>query len=447
MENDELNSVSTSESRSLMEKLLDEGFPIKTLKRGEIIDGSVIESGEKGLLLDVGQKSEGVVLSREMKTLKLESIHIGAELIVYVMNPETNEGTILLSVDRAKGEQGWRVLERAMEEDRNMNGQVIGINKGGAVVESEGIQGFIPLSQLVGKSRELYMSENQETKESLIGIEVGFKITELNRRRNRAIFSERAALEAMKLKIKAKKINELKVGDVVDGKVLGTSSFGVFVDIDGADGLVHISELSWDTVVDPENFVSVGEILKVKIINIEKETLRIALSKKRLEPEPWDTLGKTISLGDIFNGRITKITNFGAFARIKGGLEGLVHISEISDTEIEDPRQVLSEGEELDLKIIRIDHEKRRLALSVLLDKDHFPKIKDAKSDDDLSEKADDVDAKSDDDLSEKADDVDAKSDDDLSEKADDVDAKSDDNLSEKADDVDATKEVPDDSK
>ena len=261
-----------------------------------------------------------------------------------------------------------------MEDDQNMFGNIIAINKGGAVVESEGIQGFIPLSQLIGKSRELYMSDNEEDKETLIGMKVEFRITELNRRRNRAIFSERAASEAMKLKIKAKKIHELNVGDIVDGKVLGTSSFGVFVDLDGADGLVHISELSWDTVVDPENFVNVGEDIKVKVINIEKETLRIALSKKRLEPEPWETLGTKISLGDVYKGRITKITNFGAFARIEGGLEGLVHISEISESDIDDPSQVLSEGEELDLKIIRIDHEKRRLALSVLLDKDHFSK-------------------------------------------------------------------------
>ncbi|MEG3582328.1 MAG: S1 RNA-binding domain-containing protein [Chloroflexota bacterium] len=391
MENEELNSVSTNESQSLMEKLLEQGFPIKTLRRGEIIDGSIIESSEKGLLLDVGQKSEGVVLSREMKTLDPKSLSIGSELIVYVMNPETSEGTILLSVDRAKGEQGWRVLERAMEDDRNMDGDVIAINKGGAVVESEGIQGFIPLSQLVGESRDLYMSDNEETKQSLVGMKLEFKITELNRRRNRAIFSERAALEAMKLKLKAKKINELTVGEIVEGKVLGTSSFGVFVDIDGADGLVHISELSWDTVVDPENFVSVGELIKVKVINIEKETLRIALSKKRLEPEPWETLGQTIALGDIHKGRITKITNFGAFARIEGGLEGLVHISEISESEIEDPGQVLSEGEELDLKIIRIDHEKRRLALSVLLDKDHFSKADDVVKKVDSSEKVDDV--------------------------------------------------------
>ena len=391
MENEELNLVSTDESQSLMEKLLEKSFPIKTLKRGEIIDGSIIESSEKGLLLDVGQKSEGVVLSREMKTLNPESLSIGSELIVYVMNPETNEGTILLSVDRAKGEQGWRVLERAMEDDRNMNGNVIAINKGGAVVESEGIQGFIPLSQLVGESRDLYMSDNEETKQSLVGMKLEFKITELNRRRNRAIFSERAALEAMKLKLKAKKINELTVGEIVEGKVLGTSSFGVFVDIDGADGLVHISELSWDTVVDPENFVSVGELIKVKVINIEKETLRIALSKKRLEPEPWETLGQKIALGDIYKGRITKITNFGAFARIEGGLEGLVHISEISESEIEDPGQVLSEGEELDLKIIRIDHEKRRLALSVLLEKDHFAKANDVVEKVDSSKKADDV--------------------------------------------------------
>ena len=221
MVNEELNSTKVNDNHSLMEKLLENNFPVKILRRGEIIDGSIIETSEKGLLLDIGQKSEGVVLSREMKTLDPESSKVGTDLIVYVMNPETGDGTILLSVDRAKGEQGWRVLERAMEDDQNMFGKIIAINKGGAVVESEGIQGFIPLSQLIGKSRELYMSDNEEDKETLIGMKVEFRITELNRRRNRAIFSERAASEAMKLKIKAKKIHELNVGDIVQFSTTG----------------------------------------------------------------------------------------------------------------------------------------------------------------------------------------------------------------------------------
>ena len=199
---------------------------------------------------------------------------------------------------------------------------------------------------------------------------VEFRITELNRRRNRAIFSERAALEAVKLKLKSERIKELNVGDVVKGKVLGTSKFGVFVEMDGADGLIHISELSWDTVLDPENFVQIGTTLDVQIIKIDHENLRIALSLKRLQPEPWDMISTDVSVGTIMKGTITKLASFGAFARVKGGLEGLIHLSELSYDKIDVPSDVVSEGQEVEVKIIKIEEERKRLGLSLLLDKE-----------------------------------------------------------------------------
>lgn len=201
-------------------------------------------------------------------------------------------------------------------------------------------------------------------------MDIEFRITELNRRRNRAIFSERAALEAVKLKLKSERIKELKVGDVVAGKVLGTSKFGVFVEMDGADGLIHISELSWDTVLDPENFVQIGASLDVQIIKIDLENLRIALSLKRLQPEPWDQISSEINLGNIMPGTITKLASFGAFARVQGGLEGLIHLTELSYEKIETPAEVVREGQKVDVKIIRIEEERKRLGLSLLLDKE-----------------------------------------------------------------------------
>ena len=199
---------------------------------------------------------------------------------------------------------------------------------------------------------------------------IEFRITELNRRRNRAIFSERAALEAVKLKLKSERIKELKVGDVVKGKVLGTSKFGVFVEMDGADGLIHISELSWDTVLDPENFVQIGTTLDVQIIKIDLENLRIALSLKRLQPEPWEMISGDVSVGTIMKGTITKLASFGAFARVKGGLEGLIHLSELSYDKIDIPSDVVREGQEVEVKIIKIEEERKRLGLSLLLDKE-----------------------------------------------------------------------------
>ena len=236
-------------------------------------------------------------------------------------------------------------------------------------MECEGVQGFVPLSQLIGPARELY-TPSGPPKPGFIGMAVEFRITELNRRRNRAIFSERAALEAVKLKLKSERIKDLHVGDVVKGKVLGTSKFGVFVEMDGADGLIHISELSWDTVLDPENFVQIGTSLDVQIIKIDLENLRIALSLKRLQPEPWDMISSDVSVGTIMKGTITKLASFGAFARVKGGLEGLIHLSELSYDKIDVPSDVVSEGQEVEVKIIKIEEERKRLGLSLLLDKE-----------------------------------------------------------------------------
>ena len=362
-----------------MESLIEEFSPKEILERGEIVDGTVISIHDNGLVVDLGQKSEGFVPKNEMKSLtNLESYEKGKQIITYVIFPETQEGTILLSVDRARGEQGWKTLDTARQEGKTLIGKIVDSNKGGAVVECEGVQGFVPLSQLIGPARELY-TPSGPPKAGFIGMSIEFRITELNRRRNRAIFSERAALEAVKLKLKSERIKELNVGDVVKGKVLGTSKFGVFVEMDGADGLIHISELSWDTVLDPENFVQIGTLLDVQIIKIDHENLRIALSLKRLQPEPWEMISGDVSVGTIMKGTITKLASFGAFARVKGGLEGLIHLSELSYDKVDLPSDVVSEGQEVEVKIIKIEEERKRLGLSLLLDKE----VEDSPSDND----------------------------------------------------------------
>ena len=372
MNNEEITEKLNSDNNLLdtMESLIEEFSPKEILERGEIVDGTVISIQNNGLVIDLGQKSEGFVPKNEMKSLtNPESYEKGKQIITYVIFPETQEGTILLSVDRARGEQGWKTLDTARQEGKTLVGKIVDSNKGGAVVECEGVQGFVPLSQLIGPARELY-TPSGPPKPGFIGMSIEFRITELNRRRNRAIFSERAALEAVKMKLKSERIKELNVGDVVKGKVLGTSKFGVFVEMDGADGLIHISELSWDTVLDPENFVQIGTTLDVQIIKIDQENLRIALSLKRLQPEPWDMISGDVSVGTIMKGTITKLASFGAFARVKGGLEGLIHLSELSYEKVDIPSDVVSEGQEVEVKIIKIEEERKRLGLSLLLDKE-----------------------------------------------------------------------------
>jgi len=356
------------ESTLTMADLLDEYMPSRSLRRGDIIDGRVMRHDHGGLLVNIGYKSEGVVLSKEMRTLSEEDVAgltVGEEVIAYVLNPEGHDGSAILSIDRARGEQGWRVLEKAMEVEETVIGKIVGSNRGGAVVESEGVQGFIPLSQLVGKARELYVPGGEDPKEGFVGMDIEFKVIELNRRRNRAIFSERSALQAWKLTQKKRLVQELNEGDVVKGRVTGISSFGAFVDLGGADGLIHISELSWEPVKSPEDVVSIGDELDVHVLRVDRDNLKIALSLRRLGPEPWETIEAKYSVGQTVSGTVTKLANFGAFARIEGGIEGLIHISELSPQMIQHPREVVTEGDELELRILRIEPERRRLGLSL----------------------------------------------------------------------------------
>ena len=356
------------ESELTMEDLLDEYLPSKVLRRGEIIDGKVMSRKPEGMLVDIGYKSEGFVPTKEMRSLTgegSEELIIGDEIIAYVVNPEGYEGSSILSIDRARGEQGWRVLEKAMDDNESCKGVITGSNRGGAVVESEGVQGFVPLSQLVGPARELYVPGGEPPKEGFIGMEVEFKIIELNRRRNRAIFSERAALQAWKQIQKMRLVQELTEGEIRKGRVAGISNFGAFVDLGGADGLIHISELSWEPVKSPDEIVTVGTEIDVFVLRVDRENLKIALSLRRLQPEPWDEIETKFSVGQTVTGTVTKLANFGAFARIDRGIEGLIHISELAHQVIKHPRDVVNEGDELELKIIRIEPERRRLGLSL----------------------------------------------------------------------------------
>ena len=362
-------SVEAEEDEELdLDALIDQFTPSKSLRRGEIIDGKILSKTPGALVVNIGYKSEGFVPAREMRSLGeegLAALQPGDEVIAYVVNPENEYGAPVLSIDRARGEQGWRILEKSMEAEETVKGTIVGSNRGGAVVESEGVQGCVPLSQLVGPARELYVPGGEDPKEGFIGMEIEFKVIELNRLRNRAIFSERSALQAWKATQKARLVEELTEGETREGRVTGISSFGAFVDLGGADGLIHISELSWEPVKSPEDVVKVGEEVKVFVLKVDRENLKIALSLRRLQPEPWETVHEKFHVGQVLDATVTKLANFGAFARLDGGIEGLIHISELSEETISHPRDVVNEGDELQVRILRIEPERRRLGLSI----------------------------------------------------------------------------------
>ena len=364
-----------------MGELLDSMDPIKPLRRGEVVEGVVMRIDGDGILVNIGHKSEGVVQQREMRSLspeEMQAVSIGDKVVTYVIRPESADNAAVLSIDRALGETGWRELEKSLESNETVEGQILGFNKGGSIVDVQKVQGFVPMSQLVSVSREIFRAPpdgEQEAPEvtarrgqliaDATGRMIPLKILEINRSRNRAIFSERQAVQEWRDAQKARLVQELQVGDIRQGEVTGISSFGAFVDLGGADGLVHISEMSWGPVSKPDDVVSIGDKLNVYVLRVDVENRKIALSLRRLEPEPWETIHERLRVDDIVDAQITKLTNFGAFARVEGNIEGLVHISELSDRVIGHPREVVQEGDEVRLKVLRIEPERRRLGLSL----------------------------------------------------------------------------------
>ena len=374
-----------------MEELLDSIEPMKPLVRGDVVEGVVMRADSEGILVNVGHKAEGIIPPGEMRSLSRDDTEmpgVGDDIVAYVIRGESAEGAAILSLDKAIGEQGWMTLQKAQETGENLLGKIVGFNRGGCIVDVASIQGFVPMSQLMSVSRnelrrireasesrapaagDAPEAEPQEPVESpeekYIGNEIEVRVLELNRSRNRAILSERQAVQGQREARKAKLIGELMIGERRHGTVSGISSFGAFVDLGGADGLVHISELSWTPVRSPEDVVRVGQEVDVQVLSVDPVNNRIALSIKRLQPEPWETIHERLHVGDIVDATITKLADFGAFARIEGSVEGLIHISELAPRMIQHPREVVREGDEVRLKVLRIEPDRRRLGLSLV---------------------------------------------------------------------------------
>ena len=347
-----------------MAELLEESSPPPELRRGELVEGQVMRADPDGLLVSVGHKIEGIVPAREMRTVDGDPAaryQVGDTVLVYVLDPAGEEGEAVLSLDRARGEEAWVVLEALVEKGGTVVGKITGYNRGGAVVDVDGVQAFVPLSQTIVPPGE----DHETALAARIGEEVTLKVLEVNRRRNRAVLSERAAVREQREGLKDKLLEELREGEVRSGKVTGVSSFGAFVDLGGADGLIHISELSWTPVASVEDAVHVGDEVQVYVLRVDKEARRIALSLRRLTPTPWDEAADRFALKQLVTGTITKLTDFGAFARIDDTIEGLIHISELTERHIQHPKEVVAVGDTMTLRIVNIDPERHRLGLSL----------------------------------------------------------------------------------
>ncbi len=362
------------EPTTMEELLAEQDSDIKSFKHGDVVEGQVVRIDKDEILVDIGAKSEGVVSNRELFGRHGEgqpALNIGDTVLVYVLQPESPEGHVVLSLRRAGLERKWRSMQEQFEAGLIIEAPVIDHNKGGLIVDC-GIRGFVPISQIVDFPRRPQNDQPrdaaQEIAEKLmpfVGRKLRLKILEVNRKANRLILSEKVALYEERREKRDELFSSLQVGQKVTGTVRSIAPFGVFIDLGGIDGLVHKSELSWNKVNNPEAGYRVGEEVEAEVIDINHERGRISLSIRRLQPDPWHSTVADFNVGDIIDGTVTKLVNFGAFVRVRDGLEGLIHISELSHQRVAHPGDVVHEGQQLKLKIISLDSERHRLGLSL----------------------------------------------------------------------------------
>src|SRR5437879_2122391 len=365
------NNPEEMEDFNEMAALLEKSASPINIKRGDVVEGVIVRIDQDEILVDIGLKSEGVLSTKEVPVSgdgSFNELHLNDKVLVYVIQPETQEGHALLSLKRANAERQWRIAEEQYKNNELLKAKVIDFNKGGLIVDVAGIRGFVPISQILNLKREEVASggENQETAAKLQGMkdkELQLKIIEINRARNRLILSERLAAQEWRQRRREELLDELKPGEVRHGVVSTLANFGAFVDLGGADGLVHISQLAWSRVNHPSEVLHVGQQVEVQVLSVDKEKKKIALSIKRAEVDPWTTVEQRYTPGQLVNGTVAKLAPFGAFARIEDGIEGLIHLSELPAGM--DPKASLHEGQQLQLRILRIDAERRRLGLSL----------------------------------------------------------------------------------
>jgi small subunit ribosomal protein S1 len=348
-----------------MDELL-AGSDINALGAGDVVEGLITAVKKNEIWVDLGAQGVGVVMRREISHgQKLEA---GQTITVSVIDPELDEGYALLSMRRAAKDRGWDELQRIHEANEIIEIMPYDANRGGLLIELEGIRGFLPVSQLAaGHYPRVSGADKDEILQKLHALTnqpLRVRVLDVSRKDNKLIFSEK---EAVKDDMQAR-FSELKVGDSVEGVITGVIDFGAFVNVDGIEGLIHISEISWERVDNPRNYVKVGETVKAKIIGIDKD--RLSLSLKQMSEDPWLEQVKDFKPGDMVEGKVTRITPFGAFVQLSPSVEALVHVSEMSDDEAVDPEQLFQLNEKKQFKVLDVDRENRKIALS----------LKDAKS-------------------------------------------------------------------
>jgi small subunit ribosomal protein S1 len=333
---------------------------IKYFNDGDIVEGTVVKVDRDEVLLDIGYKTEGVIPSRELSIKHDVDPHdvvkSGEHIEALVLQKEDKEGRLILSKKRAQYERAWGTIEKIKEEDGVVTGTVIEVVKGGLILDI-GLRGFLPASLVeMRRVRDL---------QPYVGREIEAKIIELDKNRNNVVLSRRAWLEQTQSEVRQNFLNTLQKGQIRKGVVSSIVNFGAFVDLGGVDGLVHVSELSWKHIDHPGEVVEVGQEVTVEVLDVDMDRERVSLSLKSTQEDPWQQFARTHQIGQVVPGRVTKLVPFGSFVRVEEGIEGLVHISELADRHVEIPEQVVQVGDEIFVKIIDIDLDRRRISLSL----------------------------------------------------------------------------------
>jgi len=354
---------------TMADLLRGEGGAYRHLRRGDTVEGVVAGFSRDGVLVDVGAKSEGLIPRYEMLSLGPEgerNLKTGDTVTVYVLRPETGEGPLLLSLDRARGETGWRLLQEWQQSGKAFEAPVVGYNKGGLILNVEGVRAFLPVSQMAAAPERGSGESLEKALSAWMGKTLLVKAMEVNRRRGRAIVSERAALQERRSQRREELLRELQEGEVRTGRITSIRDFGIFVDLGGAEGLVPLSEISWEaSPLPPQSVFHVGEEVRVFVMRLDRESGRISLSLRRAQGEQWEAMVAPYREGEIVPGLVTKLTSFGAFVRLGGQVEGLIHISELADRHLQHPSEVVREGDLVPVRVLRIERERRRLSLSL----------------------------------------------------------------------------------
>jgi|SaaInlV_200m_DNA_2_1039689.scaffolds.fasta_scaffold00690_8 small subunit ribosomal protein S1 len=353
-----------------MADLLDaEEYKVDLPQRGEIRTGVIASIGPSQILVSIGAKSEGVIAGRALDDMSpevIKSLEVGQEIEAYVLNPEDKYGNVILSYTRAIEMRAWTLVSEMLTNEEAYEGKVSGYNKGGLLVDVEGLRGFVPASQVSAVRRSMAVGATPEQRwAKMHGEAINVRVIEVDKERRRLILSERAASNESRQDIKERVIEGLDIGGTYTGRVTSLANFGAFVNINGADGLVHLSEISWERVKHPSEVLKVGQGVEVKVISIDDDRNRIGLSLRQLQEDPWKSRIEKFQVGQLIEGKITRLTKFGAFARIGDDIEGLIHVSEISDQRVEHPKEELNEGDVVNLRIIRIEADRRRIGLSM----------------------------------------------------------------------------------